>query len=224
MKRILHDNIGHDGTLDNDKVTLALLQYRNTPIRDIGLSPAQILLHRQLRDGVPTNPMYYQPHPEWIVTAEKREQLLSTPNMTQEKRYNIGTRELRNLDVGTNVVIQSRQGRRRWNKTGRIVECLPHRQYRVKVNGSGRITFQNRKFLRPDTVTRAQPRSLHPDVPIVHAKSSTDSQTDPPDSESTQHSPGPSDPVSDSSGQFPTQFPTPPVHRPPGHHRKFNEH
>ena len=63
MKHILHDNIGHDDTLDNDKVTLALLQYRNTPIRDIGLSPAQIFLHRQLRDGEPTNPMYYQPHP-----------------------------------------------------------------------------------------------------------------------------------------------------------------
>ena len=53
MKHILHD-----GTLDNDKVPLALLHYRNTPIRDIGLSPAQILLHRKLRDGVATNSMY----------------------------------------------------------------------------------------------------------------------------------------------------------------------
>ena len=37
---------------------------------------------------------------------------------------------------------------KRWDKTGKVVEKLPHRQYRVKLDGSGHVTLRNRKFLR----------------------------------------------------------------------------
>ena len=36
-KRIREDNIGPNGSLDNDKVVTALLQPRNTPGKDCGL-------------------------------------------------------------------------------------------------------------------------------------------------------------------------------------------
>ena len=39
-KRILLDNISPAGSIDNDKVARALLQHRNTPLKDIGLSSA----------------------------------------------------------------------------------------------------------------------------------------------------------------------------------------
>ena len=39
-KRVLRNNIGVDGSLDNDKASLALLQYLNTPLREIDRSPA----------------------------------------------------------------------------------------------------------------------------------------------------------------------------------------
>ena len=45
-KRIIGNNKSPDGSLNNDKVARAILQYRNTPLPDIGLSPAQILFHR----------------------------------------------------------------------------------------------------------------------------------------------------------------------------------
>ena len=52
-KRLLQCNIGPNGTLDTDEVVRALLQLRNTPDRDAGLSPAEILFGRPLRDAMP---------------------------------------------------------------------------------------------------------------------------------------------------------------------------
>ena len=43
-KRIIHNNISADGSLNNEKAARAILQHCNTPLPDIGLSSAQILL------------------------------------------------------------------------------------------------------------------------------------------------------------------------------------
>ena len=59
-KRLIHNNVASDGSLNTDKVARALLQYRNTPLPDLNLSPAQILLHRNLRDGIPSHPSHYR--------------------------------------------------------------------------------------------------------------------------------------------------------------------
>ena len=58
-KRTVYDNALPSGSLDNDKAARAILQYSNTPIPDLRLNPAQILLHRQLRDHVSANPSHY---------------------------------------------------------------------------------------------------------------------------------------------------------------------
>ena len=56
-KRIILENTAC-GSLDTDKVARALLQYRNTPIQSIGLSSAQVLFHRQMRDPLPNHPTH----------------------------------------------------------------------------------------------------------------------------------------------------------------------
>jgi len=70
-KRIILNNINANGTLDNDNAARAILQYRNTPIAELGLSPSQLLFHRQLRDSIPTNPTHYQLHKNWIISANQ---------------------------------------------------------------------------------------------------------------------------------------------------------
>ena len=50
--------------------------------------------------------------------------------------------------IGDSVSIQNQTGPLKWMNTGTIVETLPHRQYRVLVDGSRRVTLRNRRFLR----------------------------------------------------------------------------
>ena len=55
--------------------------------------------------------------------------------------------------AGRRVFLQNQQGPHstKWDRSGVIVESLSHDQYRVKVDGSGRLTLRNRRFLRAYT-------------------------------------------------------------------------
>ena len=47
------------------------------------------------------------------------------------------------------VLIQGKD--KRWKKQGKIIDILDHRQYRIRLLGSGRTTLRNRRFLRACT-------------------------------------------------------------------------
>ena len=84
-KKLIRDNVDKSGNLDNDKFARALLNYRNTPLRDIGCSPAQIVTGWQLRAHLPANPESYKPSKEWLVTREQRELALAKRYAKQEE-------------------------------------------------------------------------------------------------------------------------------------------
>ena len=149
-KRILMGNTGPSGNLDNDKFARAIMEYRNTPLPDGGPSPAQLLLHRQIRDFLPSHPSLLKPHVQWIAAAKRREKVAAAKTCRLAERYNLHAKNLPPLQVGQHVVLQNQYGprMRRWDRTGRIVECLGPRQYRIRLDGSGRITIRNRRFLR----------------------------------------------------------------------------
>ena len=148
MKRILTTNISPSGSLDTDSVTKALLLHRNTPPQDMGVSPAELLFGRPLRDHM-LKPVRMRL--EWSELADMRE-------MTYVKRNEHATRYHRRrsfdpLSPGDVVSIQNQRGNHplRWDATGKIIERLPYRQYRVLVDGSRRVTTRNRMFLRQTT-------------------------------------------------------------------------
>ena len=76
------------GFLDNVNVAWAILQYWNTLIQDIGLSPVQLLLHHQLQDSIPSQLILYKPHPEWGAAAQCHEEILHHHNAKMAERYN----------------------------------------------------------------------------------------------------------------------------------------
>ena len=78
VKRMLKENISPQGSLDTDKMARALLAYRNTPNKDLGLSPAQILYGRALRDHLPTPKEFLVQRKEWVIMKEERERALAT--------------------------------------------------------------------------------------------------------------------------------------------------
>ena len=154
-KRIVFGNTNSDGSLNNDKAARAIMQYRNTPIQGVGLSPAQLLLHRQLRDCVPAHPTLYKPHRDWVMAANCREGLLAERNAKLTVEYNRTAHELPILQVGDYVAIQN-QVTKRWDISGLVVEVLPNRQYRIRVDGSGRVTLRNRRFMKKILMPRSQ--------------------------------------------------------------------
>ena len=158
MKRLLTAHTDSHGGIDTEAAAAGLLQYRNTPDPEIGLSPAQIVFGRNLRDLLPVTPDSTvfdneAVHPVWRETWKHQEKALRLRFARQTDHLGQHTRHLPPLPPGATVVIQnqSEPHSKRWDRTGIVVQAKPHDQYLVRVHGSGRVTLRNRRFLRQIT-------------------------------------------------------------------------
>ena len=158
IKRLLRKHVSPTGQLDNDSVTRALLQYRNAPDRDKGLSPAFLLMGRQLKDFISSRqgqPPVFSTHKDmsstWQEIADYRVLALAKRAKKNHKSCSYWVKE--------HAMVQNQVGNQptRWNKRGKVMEVLPHRQYKVMVDGSRRITLRNRKFLRKFIPVKGDP-------------------------------------------------------------------
>lgn len=194
MKRIINGNIGPQGSIHNDRIMRALLQYRNTPLKNINKSPAQILLGRQLRDGIPQQPEKYRINPQWTIISRLREKGMADEKIRSKKYHDShGVKTYDPITTGQQVACQNTRNKK-WDRTGIVIEQRPHRQYIIKLNGSGRISLRNRMHLKPllhipphtpiiprnnrntrsaETVspTTSEESSLHESIPEVPATS-----------------------------------------------------
>ena len=93
-KRLIRDNVGAHGSLDTDRFARALMQYRNTPLQGLNLSPAQILFDCTIRDFFPFIHGNGKIRKEWPITASDREKALARRHTTQVERLSLHTREL----------------------------------------------------------------------------------------------------------------------------------
>ena len=86
---------------------------------------------------------------EWQEITDKREEPLAKRHLVQ-KVPQPELKELPPLQVGDFVQIQNQYGNRptKWNNIGFVTEVLPHRQYRIMLDGSWRATLRNRRFLK----------------------------------------------------------------------------
>merc|ERR1711867_414011 len=150
MKRLLRDNTTASGSLNCDKFSRAILEYRNNPCRDTDVSPSNILFGRNLKDHLPAAVENLKVRKEWRFDREMREQALAVKFAAVEQNLGGRVRDLPDLKVGEMVQIQNQRGvdPKRWCKSGKIVEKLDFNQYLVKVDGGGRLTRRNRRFLK----------------------------------------------------------------------------
>lgn len=179
-KRMLRENISPGGSLDTNKFLRALLTHRNTPDRDTGKSPAQVVFARPIKDFFPVRPQQFQPRAEWILTAEQREIALAQRHAKQGQVLAEHTKTLEPLQIGDTVLVQNQTGLRhkKWDKSGVVVEVLEFDQYRIRMDGTGRPTLRNRRFLRPITpyqtpLMSSNTRQTVPPAPLTAAMPST---------------------------------------------------
>ena len=161
MKRTIKGNCSNSGSLDVDAFHRAILSYRNTPDDITKVSPAMAVFGREIRDGLPILPGKYNPHNTWKELLDHREKAMAKRHVQGHEAWSEHTRRLPSLTEGDCVQIQNQSGNnpRRWERTGRVIECKEFDQYLVKTDGTGRTTLRNRKFLRKYTpIPRASNR------------------------------------------------------------------
>ncbi|XP_014667144.1 PREDICTED: translation initiation factor IF-2-like [Priapulus caudatus] len=166
---MITSNTGPRGELDTDALQRAVLQYRNTPDPEAKISPAMCIFGRPIKDFIPILPGRYRPHPTWRETMTAREEALRNRHMKAAERWTEHTKRLPPLAVGNHIRLQNQTGPHptRWDKTGVIIEVRQFDQYVVRIDGSGRVTLRNRKFLRryePVVPQRPKPRTLEEDL------------------------------------------------------------
>lgn len=149
-KRMITDNTDHHGNLNVDSFHRAILTYRNAPDPETRLSPAQCIFGRPIKDFIPIPRGSYNPHSTWKDMLDKREVALRNRHQRMQEKWTEHTKKLSPLKIGDCVRVQNQVGLEplRWDKTGMIVEVKDNDQYMVKIDGSGRASLRNRKFLR----------------------------------------------------------------------------
>ena len=143
------------------------MQHRNTPDPDTGTSPAEVLFGHPIRDFMPIKPGKFRPQEGWRLAQEDRERALRVRYCRGKERWSEHTKELPKLSIGDKVLIQNQWGTpkmaRRWDRSGVVLEVGEYDQYQIKVDGTGRITTRNRRFLR-----KVQP--YQPQQPVHRAQ------------------------------------------------------
>ena len=128
-KRILTGNTDNCGCLCHDHAARALLTHHNTPIQDLGMSPAVMLYGRMIKDHLPILWEKYQLQKQWKEIRALREVAMAKRHMQNEQFYNKHSRPLQELQVGNLVHIQNQDGYYpcRWTKMGRVMETCGNR-------------------------------------------------------------------------------------------------
>ena len=156
MKRLLGESLDSNGSLDTAKFLQAILVYRNTPDPTCGISPAEMVFGRKLRDTLPrldkSKNVYFNEmfKADWREAWAAKECALRNRSQITNEKLSKNSRALMNLAVGDRVSIQNQYGSnpKRWDCTGVVMEVHDFDQYVVKVDGAGRLTVRNRKFLK----------------------------------------------------------------------------
>ena len=147
-----------------DDKSLALLDYRTTPMASCALSPAQLCMSRRPRNLIPTARQLLSPITLNIHEIRRRLDVEKNRQKFQHDRSKF-TQELPQLRAGDPVYMAPLPGSKKW-LPGKVVE--PHenpRSYVVQIKNRryrrNRTHLRSRRHLSPSSENRAMPLSEH---------------------------------------------------------------
>ena len=150
-KRLVLGNLGTKGEINTERLSRALLEHRNTPDPETGLSPAQVVFGRQMRGFLPRGDASLQVREDWRLSADRRAAAFAKRESQMQDRLQAGSKVLEQLEVGQEVVVQDPPANGKagkWTKSGTVVEVLPHDAYFVRIHGSRTLTRRNRSHIK----------------------------------------------------------------------------
>ena len=125
--------------------------------------PAEIVFGKKLRDTLPRvdkslnvffNPQFSS---DWRDAWQQKELALRHRYRGCQARLAEHSKSLPQLVEGDRVLIQNQTGTKptKWDRSGTVVEVRDFNKYIVKVDGSGRLTLRNRRFLKKIVVDKS---------------------------------------------------------------------
>ena len=149
-------------SIDQNVLSRSLLQYRNTPCRRDGKSPAQKLYGHPVQDSLPAHRRSFAPEWQRPINTEYTNYVLQKA----ESFYNQHAHPLPDLSPGTHVAVQNPVSKA-WDIYGVVTTISPHRRYFIRTQ-SGRVLVRNRRFLRKRTAISiyapVEPTQVSPDL------------------------------------------------------------
>lgn len=116
---------------DSTDVRLALLQYRASPVSGTNLSPAQLMMNRNLRTKLPATYQYLKPKLNQNVEVQFKK-----VRLRNEKKYNENVRKKDNFIIGQEVWFKKEPKSKKWVK-GKIIKNNNFRSYDVLDDNEG---------------------------------------------------------------------------------------
>ena len=166
-KRILLDNTRSDGSPDQDKIARALMQHRNTPDSEYGLSPAQLIFGRPIKDFLPIKQENLSPSEVWVDCRQKRELAMKMRFSRGLERLSEHTRNLLLLNLGQRFLVQNQ------HRAGKMAEDTPG---------------YSSPSLTPQSQPPAVPVTATPDLPVFPEPSQSPPPSSPSPPESSSRS------------------------------------
>jgi hypothetical protein len=116
------------------------------PASNTEMSSAKVLFGRPLKDLLPITANKLRLNLEWHLMLQQQEIALTCRHLRRDTRLKEHTRTLQQLQLGNTVSVQNCCGNNpnSWDLTGTVVKCGDFSKYTIQLDGSGRLTTQNR--------------------------------------------------------------------------------
>jgi hypothetical protein len=128
---------------DNTDLYSGLLEYRNTPLSDTLLSPAELMFNRLLRTKIPVNVKLLNAH---LWKTEEIKSKVINSQIKQRNYYNVHAKDLPKLKINDQVTYYNHDTKL-WQPAKVVAFNNNPRSYKIQ-NALGNIIVRNRKDLR----------------------------------------------------------------------------